>query len=262
MQLSGLQAVFCGSAPTMPDAASRTFLAMLVPLEPLAATGHRTPIRFRAVTASAPPDVQATYDTVAADYARLLPDLSVETPLDVAMIGTFANRVREAGLGPVADIGCGAGRVTAHLDGLGVKAFGIDLSPGMVDVARATYPQLRFDVGSMTDLKLSGGTLGGVLAWYSIIHTPPQQLPDVFVEFFRVLAPGGQLLLGFHVGDERRRMSRAYGHDVSCDSYRLQPDDIAELLTQAGFDVHTRLLRAPAGCEKVPQASLLAGRPQ
>jgi SAM-dependent methyltransferase len=214
------------------------------------------------VTASAPLDVQATYDIVAADYARLLPDLSFEAPLDIAMIGTLANSVRDAGLGPVADIGCGTGRVTAHLDGLGVEAFGIDLSPGMVDVARATYPQLRFDVGSMTDLALEDGILGGVLAWYSIIHTPPQQLPDVFAWFFQVLAPGGQLLLGFHVGDERRRLTRAYGHDVSCDSYRLQPNHIAELLTQAGFDVHTRLLRAPSAREKAPQASILARRPQ
>ena len=218
----------------------------------------------RAVTALASLEpVQTTYDTVAADYARLLPDMSAEAPLDIAMIGTFADSVRDAGLGPVADVGCGAGRVTAHLDALGVEAFGIDLSPGMVDVARATYPQLRFDVGSMTGLDLPGDALGGVLAWYSIIHTPPQQLPDVFAEFFRVLAPGGQLLLGFHVGDERRRMTQAYGHDVSCDAYRLQPDHIAELLTRAGFDVHTRLLRAASGgWEKSPQASLLAGRPR
>jgi SAM-dependent methyltransferase len=135
----------------------------------------------RAVTAPADLEpVQSTYDTVAADYARLLPDLSFEAPLDIAMIGTFAGSVRAADLGPVADLGCGTGRVTAHLAARGVEAFGIDLSPGMVDVARATYPQLRFDVGSMTELALDDGILGGVLAWYSIIHAPPQLLPDVF----------------------------------------------------------------------------------
>jgi SAM-dependent methyltransferase len=231
-------------------------------LSPPAGECHRSPVRSAPVTTSRSLDVQTTYDTVAADYARLLPDLSFEAPLDVAMIDTFAGSVRQAGLGPVADVGCGTGRVTAHLAALGVEAFGIDLSPGMVAVARATYPQLRFDAGSMTDLALEDGILGGVLAWYSIIHTPPRQLPDAFAEFFRVLTPGGQLLLGFHVGDEHRRMTRAYGHDVSCDSYRLQPDRIAELLTQAGFDVHTRLLRAPTEREKAPQASLLARRPQ
>lgn len=189
--------------------------------------------------------------------------MSAEAPLDIAMIAAFADGVRDAGLGPVADVGCGTGRVTAHLDTLGVEAFGIDLSPGMVDVARATYPQLRFDVGSMTALDLPGDPLGGVLAWYSIIHTPPQQLPDVFTEFFRVLAPGGQLLLGFHAGAERRRMTHAYDHNVSYDTYLLQPDHIAELLTQTGFDVHTRMLRAPqGGWETSAQASLLAEHPR
>ncbi|MCW2693244.1 MAG: bioC1 [Mycobacterium sp.] len=110
--------------------------------------------------------------------------------------------------------------------------------------------------------RVDDGILGGVLAWYSIIHTPPQLLPDVFAQFLRVLAVGGQLLLGFHVGDERWRMTRAYGHHVSCDSYRLQPDHIAALLTQTGFYVHTRLRRAPSGREKAPQASLLARRPR
>jgi SAM-dependent methyltransferase len=202
------------------------------------------------------------YDTVAVDYARLVPDLSAEAPLDVAMLATFAACVRDAGLGPTADVGCGPGRLTAHLDALGLETFGLDLSPGMIKVARRTYPDLRFDVGTMTNLDLEGNSLGGVLAWYSIIHTPPEQLPVVFGEFYRVLAPGGQLLLGFHVGDERRSMTQAYGHTVSCDSYRLPPDRIAAQLAEAGFDVHTRLLRAGVGREKAPQASLMASKPE
>lgn len=205
--------------------------------------------------------VRVTYDTVAVDYARLLPDLSYEAPLDIAMLATFAEAARAAALGPVADIGCGTGRVTAHLASLGLDVFGIDLSPGMVEVARRSYPDLRFGVGTMTELGIADGSLGGLLGWYSVIHTPPEQLPRVFAEFFRILAPGAPLLLGFHAGNERRAMRQAYGHEVDCDSYRLPPDQIAAELREAGFDVHTRLVRAPAGAEKAPQASILARRP-
>lgn len=205
--------------------------------------------------------VRATYDTVAVDYARLLPDLSYESPLDIAMLAAFAEAAGCAAAGPVADVGCGTGRVTAHLASLGLAVFGLDLSPGMVEVARRTYPQSRFGVGTMTELGIADGSLGGLLAWYSVIHTPPEQLPRVFGEFFRVLAPGTPLLLGFHAGNERRAMRRAYGHDVECDSYRLPPEHIAAQLSEAGFDVHTRLVRAPAGSEKAPQASILARRP-
>ncbi len=90
---------------------------------------------------------RAAYDTVAVDYARLLPDLRAETPLDQAMLDTFVELTKAADLGPIADLGCGTGRITAHLGSLGVDVFGIDLSPAMVDVARRTHPHQHFDVG-------------------------------------------------------------------------------------------------------------------
>jgi hypothetical protein len=46
----------------------------------------------------------------------------------------------------------------------------------MIAAARRTYPGLRFAEGSMTALDLADGELGGMIAWYSIIHTPPPRL--------------------------------------------------------------------------------------
>jgi hypothetical protein len=83
----------------------------------------------------------------------------------------------------------------------------------------------------------------------------------VFAEFHRVLGPGGQLLLAFQAGDERVHLERAYGHELSLDAYRLRPDRIAELLGQAGFVVHARLLREPQEPEKNQQAYFLAAKP-
>lgn len=205
--------------------------------------------------------VTATYDTVAADYGRLLPDLRAETPLDHAMLATFAELTRTSGLGQVIDAGCGTGRITAHLHSLGVDIFGIDLSPGMIDVARQTHPQLCFDVGSITALELEDESVAGVLAWYSTIHTPPEDLPDVFTELSRVLAPGGYLLIGFHVGDGVRPVTHAYGHAVSVDAYDVRPEVVAHLALRAGLVAHTQMVRAPQGGEVRPQASLIAAKP-
>ena len=107
---------------------------------------------------------RAAYDTVAVDYAKLLRTALAAKPLDRAMLATFAELVQATGAGPVADIGCGPGRVTTHLHSLGLSTFGVDLSPSMVAVARRTHPGLRFDEGSMMALDLTDGTLGGIVA--------------------------------------------------------------------------------------------------
>ncbi|MCX4532406.1 class I SAM-dependent methyltransferase [Streptomyces sp. NBC_00841] len=207
-------------------------------------------------------ETRASYDTVAVDYAELVRPAFEGDLLGRAMLGAFAELVRAAGGGPVADVGCGPGHVTAHLHSLGLPAFGVELSPGMVEVARRDHPGLRFDVGTMTALELADGELDGVVAWYSIIHTPPEVLPTVFEEFHRVLAPGGHLLLGFHVGDERRRKEEGYGgHAMTLDVYLLPPDRIAELAIRAGLVVHATLVR---GLEsgRAPGACLLVRKPR
>ncbi|MET8533489.1 class I SAM-dependent methyltransferase [Streptomyces sp. NPDC005065] len=120
-------------------------------------------------------------------------------------------------------------------------------------MARRDHPGLRFDVGTMTALESADGELGGIVAWYSIIHTPPEVLPTVFAEFHRVLAPGGHLLLGFHVGDERRRKETGYGgHAMTLDVHLLPPDRIAESATRAGLVVHATPIREPEGA-RIPQ---------
>ena len=179
----------------------------------------------------------------------------------VPPVVALAELVCTAGNGPVADVGCGPGRVTAYLSSLGSNAFGIDLSSAMVAEARRAHPDLRFDEGSMTALDLEDGALGGVVAWYSMIHTPPEQLPGVFAEFQRVLAPGGQLLLAFQVGDSRVRLEHTYGHVVSFDVYRLSPETITNQLAEAGLVVHAQLVREPDALETTRQAYLLARKP-
>jgi hypothetical protein len=84
----------------------------------------------------------------------------------------------------------------------------------------------------------------------------------VFAEFHRVLGPDGYLLVAFQVGDERVHLEHAYRHEVSLDVYRLSPDRIGELLSQAGLVVHARLVREPDENEKVQQACLLARKPE
>lgn len=206
-------------------------------------------------------NVRSAYDQVAESYAHLLPDASFETPADRGMIEAFAGYVKEEEAGPVLDAGCGAGRMTGLLSRLGVGVSGIDVSARMVEVARRTYPCLRFDVAELRNLPCPDMHLGGVFAWYSIIHLAPGDLPGVFTEFFRVLAPGGYAMISFQVGDGPRHIAQAYGHNVSMDAELFPPATVVEHLTDAGFTVVAQMSREPGPREKSPQAVILARRP-
>ncbi|MGC4833119.1 class I SAM-dependent DNA methyltransferase [Micromonospora vinacea] len=186
-------------------------------------------------------ETRDSYDTVAVSYARLVRDLLAEAPYERAALASFAELVRGTGGGPVADVGCGTGRITAHLHTLGVDAFGIDLSPGMIEVARRDHPELRFEVGSMTDLDLADGAVAGLVAWYSLIHIPDDQIGAVFAHFRRVVHPGGPLLLGFHVGDATTLKTEGYGgHPMNVHVHRRQPAQVAVWLRQHGFAVDSQ----------------------
>src|SRR3954462_10581861 len=110
-------------------------------------------------------DTRTWYDTGAASPAALPRGAMADEPHLRAALALFADLVRTAGGGPVCDIGCGPGRLTPDLRDLGLDAFGVALSPARVDIARRDHPDLRFEVGSMTDLALADASLAGLFAW-------------------------------------------------------------------------------------------------
>jgi ubiquinone/menaquinone biosynthesis C-methylase UbiE len=202
-----------------------------------------------------------SYDTMAVDYTDMVSGDIEGRPLDRALLATFAELVRADGNRPVADVGCGPGRITVVLHQLELDAFGVDLSPTMVELARRKYPHLRFEVGSMLALNLPSASLSGLLAYYSIIHIPRQRRHEVFAEFHRVLAPGGHLMLAYQVGDDTRHYDEAFGKRVNLDFHRQQPHEIAELLRSAGFDLWATVVKQPEGTERTPQGITIARKP-
>jgi ubiquinone/menaquinone biosynthesis C-methylase UbiE len=204
--------------------------------------------------------VRDAYDTVAMDYATHLPDTRAEAALDLAMVDAFADVVTSGDYAGVLDAGCGAGRMSRYLAERGCLVQGVDLSPGMVAMARRAHPELMFTVGSLTDLPYSDGQFAGVMLWYSIIHTPPAGLFRIFAEACRVLRPGGHVLVGFQAGAGTRDVSAAYrrfGHEIQLERHLHTADQIAAQLEAAGLREVCRLVRRAQGGERDDQAMLL-----
>lgn len=200
-------------------------------------------------------EVAAAYDARAAEYVRVAGTLEQMHPHDRELIG----RWRQATSGSLLDAGCGPGHWTDYLGRDGREARGIDASGEFIASARAIYPAQRFEKASFRELPAATASLGGVLAWYSLIHVPPDDLPPVLAEFARVLVPGGGLLIGFFDGEP----GAPFPHAVTT-AYFWSPDALRTLLSDVGFDVidTERRGRAVSEASARPHASVSAVRRQ
>ena len=184
---------------------------------------------------------RSSYDAVAEKYADGFRDELAYKPLDRALLACL---IEQTGQGaPIADLGCGPGHVSAWLAGHGATAVGIDLSAGMIAVARRDYPGAEFRQGDFLELPAGDGEFGAAVALYSIIHLEPAELHPAFAEIHRVLRPSGLLLAAFHIGSEVRHVTDWLGHEVDVDFRFLDPAHVAAAMEGAGLEVEARLER-------------------
>ena len=184
-------------------------------------------------------DVEAAYSNRAAEYIDKIGSADAAHPSDRQLIASWAAQVT----GSLLDAGCGPGHWTAYLAEQGNDARGIDQVPEFIEHARRTHPSVGFELGSIDRLPDATGSVGGILAWYSLIHHEPATVRATLQEFARVLRPGGGLLAGFFIGP----VVEPFDHTVVT-GYRWPPDALGDELRAAGFEVietHTRTGRDP-----------------
>jgi SAM-dependent methyltransferase len=149
------------------------------------------------------------------------------------------------GKGHVVELGCGPAHVAAYIASRGVNISGLDLSPQMVEQAHRLFPSLKVVAGDMLDLPFEDGSLGGLIAFYSIIHFDDDQLDQAFREMARVLDPGRPLALAFHIGHEVVHRDQWWDMPVVLDMRFLDPTEIKRKLVEAGFEIESAEERAP-----------------
>lgn len=140
--------------------------------------------------------------------------------------------------GPVLDVGCGPGQWTDFLREHGVGIEGLDPSTAFVEHARRSYPLSRYRLGRAESLGVESETLGGVLAWYSLIHTEPSEIDAALAEFARAVKPGGGLLIGFFAGERLE----PFDHAITT-AYYWPAEALTARVQRAGFTVAETRLR-------------------
>jgi ubiquinone/menaquinone biosynthesis C-methylase UbiE len=183
------------------------------------------------------------YDSVAEEYAAHLYHELEHKPFDRALLARFAEHVGTSG--PICDVGCGPGHIARYLRAQGANVLGIDLAPGMIEIARKLSPDIEFHVGNMMALPIADESWEGVVAFYSIVHIEPERIDAVLREFWRVLSPHGALLLSFHVGDEVRHLEEFFDQPVSLDFVFFRRTWIELRLLAAGFEIVESTEREP-----------------
>jgi SAM-dependent methyltransferase len=188
-------------------------------------------------------NTQTSYDRVADEYVRRIFEELQHKPLDRQLLDRFAASVHDVGL--VCDMGSGPGHVAHYLHEHGVQVCGIDLSAELVERARRLTPGIEFRRGDMMALDIPDETWAAVVAFYSIIHIPREDMVRTLRELRRVLQPGGLLLLGFHIGDDTIHLDDWWGHQVCIDFFFFRSVEMAGYLTSAGFEIEETIEREP-----------------
>ena len=209
---------------------------------------------------------RAVYDASAEGYVGFVGvDISpaTECSVDRSLLTAFVELVAAGPVGRLADIGCGPGRVAAFLASHqieGRQVIGFDVSTALLDIARKAHPTITFEEGKLTDLPVADASLAGAVCWYSIIHTPPDDLDEVCVELARAVVPGGWVLLAFQAGHgEGLHRDNAHGTQLPLTSYLHDPDDLIRALIRSGLQLYARAMREPELAHELsPQAFIIA----
>lgn len=185
---------------------------------------------------------QPGYDALAEVYETTFPG-GYTSALERHAVALLADEVTASGLaGPVVDVGCGTGHVTADLASRGLDVVGVDPSRGMLEIARRSHPDVRFvDADATLDGLDDVRPLAGLLARFSLIHVPPDDVPAVAQGWARRLRTGAHVVVAFQCADDPADRVVEFDHRVAR-AWRWHPDAMAGALASVGIVERWRLV--------------------
>ena len=187
--------------------------------------------------------VRHAYEGVIDGYADAFGDGLERSAFDRSVLDDAIASLPATAL--LVDLGCGPGQIACYLSAHGRRAFGLDLTPAMLKIARRRHNDLPLIGADLLYLPLRAGTVDGVVAWYSLHNLPRVLLSDALTEARRVLRGGGVFLVSTHVGEGEEWVE----HDWHGEAEQVvityyEPEELVALVNDHGFavcDIRSRL---------------------
>ncbi|MFD5949002.1 class I SAM-dependent DNA methyltransferase [Streptomyces collinus] len=161
----------------------------------------------------------------------------------------------------VLDLGCGTGLPTARrLAEAGFEVVGVDLSGGMVALARKHVPDGTFHQVDIADLRPGGpcdlGRFDAVAAFFSLLMLPRQEIPLALRTVRHLLMPNGLFVLSMVEADVDDFSIPFIGRTIRVSGYLR--DELRETVEGAGFEIaeENSYTYAPASADVPPEVQI------
>ncbi|MFE0251271.1 class I SAM-dependent DNA methyltransferase [Streptomyces sp. NPDC059010] len=161
----------------------------------------------------------------------------------------------------VLDLGCGTGIPTAlQLSEAGLDVVGVDLSDGMVALARKNVPGGVFHRADIADLRPGGpvdlGRFDAVVAFFSLLMLPRAEIPLALRTVHHLLAPEGLFALSMVEADVDDFMIPFIGTTIRVSGYLR--DELREVVEAAAFEIveETSYTYAPSAADVQPEVQI------
>ena len=133
----------------------------------------------------------------------------------------------------VLDAGCGPGHHARFLAGCGHDVVGVDISQGMLHIARRSVRGVLLINMDIQRLRFPDGAFHGIWCAGAAMHVPREDMQSLLRSFRRILRPGGVLGLAMQVGRPSEIVD--YEDDHRFFEYYRDTNELVRVVERAGF---------------------------
>ncbi len=152
----------------------------------------------------------------------------------------------------VLDIGCGTGKQTKFLHDYGFNVEGIDLSSGMLKIAKQKYPNIKFKKADVRNLKHKTNSIDGIWAGFVLFHINRKDFIKTIKGIQKILKPKGVFALAMQEGKGDVVFDEPLLPKEKIYLWLYTKRELKKILSQNGFKVIDEAIRKPQKATEFP----------